>query len=145
VAVQRDVDDLAYLRDVVADVATQIAIDPGRVTVVGFSNGGMMALRAACELPDVFSRAVSVAGPLVAPCPNPLVAMHIYGTLDQLVPPRGGFSTFTGTTFPDTLTEPQRLPAGSRDDLVPFVGGHKWPTADDGVDGTGRTLDFLLG
>jgi polyhydroxybutyrate depolymerase len=56
------VDDVAYLRSLIAEVKTRRAIAAGRVYVVGHSNGGFMALRLACEASDVVDGVVSMAG-----------------------------------------------------------------------------------
>ena len=57
-------DDLEFIRDVIADFGSLIEIDQDRVFINGVSNGGMMAINAACESPDVFSAAGSVATPI---------------------------------------------------------------------------------
>ena len=46
------VDDVSFLRAVVQDMLSHIRVDPKRVFIAGSSNGGSMALRAACELPE---------------------------------------------------------------------------------------------
>ena len=51
------VDDVGYLRDVIFDVQDHALVDASRIYVVGFSNGGMMAETAACELPDIVAAA----------------------------------------------------------------------------------------
>ena len=48
-------DDVAFLTLLVADVAKAYAVDPNRVYAAGHSNGGIMALRLACEASDVFA------------------------------------------------------------------------------------------
>jgi poly(3-hydroxybutyrate) depolymerase len=58
---KRDVDDVGFLRALVASIGQRYAIDPERVFVAGFSNGGQMALRLACEAPDVYRGFVAVA------------------------------------------------------------------------------------
>jgi poly(3-hydroxybutyrate) depolymerase len=50
----------------VRDASARVCVDPRRVWVVGFSVGGMLAHRLACEAPDVVRGVVSVAG-LLAP------------------------------------------------------------------------------
>lgn len=56
------VDDVAYLTAVVDDVAARFRVDPGRVFVIGHSNGGFMTNRIACDRADRFAAAVSIAG-----------------------------------------------------------------------------------
>lgn len=56
------VDDVAYLTAVVDDMAARYRVDPGRVYVLGHSNGGFMTHRLACDRADRFAAAVSIAG-----------------------------------------------------------------------------------
>ena len=58
----RDVDDVGFIRQVVANVEGQLSIDRTRVYATGMSNGGMMAYRLACEASDVFRAVAPVAG-----------------------------------------------------------------------------------
>jgi polyhydroxybutyrate depolymerase len=53
------VDDIAFLRRVIARTTAELGIDGARVVVTGLSNGGVMATKVACELSDVV-RAVAV-------------------------------------------------------------------------------------
>ena len=56
------VDDVAYLRAVIADVSAKHRVDPKRVFVMGFSNGGFMAHRLACDAADQIAGIASMAG-----------------------------------------------------------------------------------
>lgn len=51
----RGVDDLAYVDAVLRDLASAVAVDPVRRFVAGFSNGGMMTYRLACDRPSAFA------------------------------------------------------------------------------------------
>lgn len=83
-------DDVAFARAVVADVAARVAIDPERVFATGFSQGGGMANRLACDAADVVAAAAPVAGAYVgwSRCepaqPVPIMAFH--GDRDIVVP-----------------------------------------------------------
>lgn len=46
------VDDIGFIQDVLLDVSAAATIDTGRVYLTGFSNGGGMAHRIACQLSD---------------------------------------------------------------------------------------------
>lgn len=128
--------DVAYLRAVVADTAVKTRVDPDRVFVTGFSNGGMMAWRAVCHTSRLFAAAVTVAGPLITWCPNRVQVLHIHGTGDATVPWTGG-SGFEGVVFPDSRTEPARISGGVwQSSLHP--GGHVWP-----VSGTDQMWEFF--
>ena len=48
----RGVDDVKYLRVVVEDLIQSVPADPDRIYLTGFSNGGIMTYRGACELAD---------------------------------------------------------------------------------------------
>jgi polyhydroxybutyrate depolymerase len=82
--------DVAFIREVVADAAGKVAIDPLRVYASGFSNGGGLAHRLACDASDVFAAIGTVAGSYleIAQCaaarPVPVVSFH--GTADLIVP-----------------------------------------------------------
>jgi polyhydroxybutyrate depolymerase len=79
------VDDVAFLTAVVEQVLTgQAGADPGRVFLVGYSNGGRMAYRMACEQPQLFA-AVAVFGAVNAqacPDPAPVPLLVAAGTAD---------------------------------------------------------------
>lgn len=87
------VDDVGFLRAVVADVQGRLAIDPTRVYATGMSNGGMMAYRLACEAADVFTAVAAVAGTEATPGCRPSRAvsvLHIHARDDTHVLYGGG-------------------------------------------------------
>lgn len=55
-------DDVAFIKDAIAKTKTQLNIDTKRIYATGMSNGGMLAYRLACELPDIFRAIAAVAG-----------------------------------------------------------------------------------
>jgi polyhydroxybutyrate depolymerase len=90
-----DVDDVAYLSGVIAEIQAKLAIDPHRIAVVGHSNGGFMAYRMACERADVVSSIVSLAGATYvdpADCtPSGQVSVaQVHGTADDTIRFEGG-------------------------------------------------------
>lgn len=92
-AEQHGVDDVGFIRAVVADVANAHAVDPKRIYATGISNGAMMSYRLACEASDVFAAIGPVSGGLESvPCkPAQAVAIiHIHGAKDENVPLAGG-------------------------------------------------------
>jgi poly(3-hydroxybutyrate) depolymerase len=120
-------DDVSYLVRVVQDAAVWTPVDPNRVYVVGFSNGGMMAWKALCRRPDVFAAAGSVAGSLVTGClgTNARV-IRVHGTADRTVPYYGGVG-FHDVIFPSlTWGIPLQCPTCT---IVVRLhsGGHVWP------------------
>jgi len=97
--VERDgvpVDDLAFLRAVIADLRATAAADPRRIYATGFSNGASMAFRLAASAPDLVAACAPVAGhwrerfePGPAPS-RPVPLMMLFGALDPLSPVDGG-------------------------------------------------------
>jgi polyhydroxybutyrate depolymerase len=58
----KDIDDVGFVRAVVAQVQLRLNVDATRIYATGMSNGGMLAHRLACEAADVFAGVAAVAG-----------------------------------------------------------------------------------
>jgi len=58
----KQVDDVGFVRAVLAEVQGRLNIDPRRIYATGMSNGGMLSHRLACEMADVFKGIAAVAG-----------------------------------------------------------------------------------
>lgn len=89
----KDIDDVAVLRAVVADIAQRTAIDRGRVFATGMSNGGMMAHRLACDAADLVAAVAPVAGTdATADCrpTHPVAVLHVHARDDRHVQYGGG-------------------------------------------------------
>ncbi len=84
------VDDVGFVRDLLGHLATRYDMDPSRVYATGISNGGLLAYRLACELPDVFAAVAPVAATLVGECDpsSPVSILHIHGLRDRNIPRR---------------------------------------------------------
>jgi polyhydroxybutyrate depolymerase len=87
-------DDLSFIPVLIDHLAQTYAIDPDRVYLTGTGNGGLMAYRLACALPDRFA-GVAVVGPLMwerhaDACPAdaaaPVNILIIHGTDDIFYP-----------------------------------------------------------
>ena len=91
-AAGRHVDDVSFLRDVVADVSANYAVDPQRIYAAGMSNGAMMAYRLGCEMSNILAAIAPVAGALEIDCApaQPVSAIVFHGTGDAIVPYNGG-------------------------------------------------------
>jgi polyhydroxybutyrate depolymerase len=88
-----NVDDVGFLRAVVADVKRRTAIDGQRVFAIGMSNGGMMSYRLACEAGDVIRGIMAVAGTdNTASCKpaTPVPVLHVHARNDDRVIYEGG-------------------------------------------------------
>ena len=91
-AMDRGVDDVAFIRAMVAEIDRDYGVDRSRIYATGMSNGAMMAYRLGCEAADLFAAIAPVAGALNIPCrPSDEVAVVIFhGTADEHVPYGGG-------------------------------------------------------
>jgi polyhydroxybutyrate depolymerase len=87
------VDDVAFTAAIIGQLEVEGVVDGSRVFLVGASNGGMMAMRAAC---DLAGRITGIA-PVVANQPadwrceaKNIPALFIHGTDDEYMPFAGG-------------------------------------------------------
>ncbi len=81
-------DDVGFIRAVLAEVETHLNVDAKRVYAAGFSNGGFMSERLACDASDVFAAIVDGSGGIVTSCkPQKHVAvLEFHGNKDRIVP-----------------------------------------------------------
>lgn len=89
-----NVDDVGFVRAVLADVQSRLIIDQTRIFATGMSNGGMFSYRLACEMADTFRAIASVAGtdgtgPSCRPS-QPIAVLHIHALDDDRVLFNGG-------------------------------------------------------
>jgi len=92
-AMQRRIDEAAFVAALLDDLGASFAIDRSRVYATGISNGGMMAYLSACALAERFAAIAVVAGELTLPdCrpTRPVSVLVIHGTADQNLPFDGG-------------------------------------------------------
>jgi polyhydroxybutyrate depolymerase len=83
------IDDVGYLDRLLNELIATTPVDPDRVTMVGHSNGAMMAQRYACERADRLAAVVSISGSLTANrCEpsRPLPMLEVHATADVEVP-----------------------------------------------------------
>jgi polyhydroxybutyrate depolymerase len=90
-----DVDDVAYLTDLIDEIQSTLSIDPKRIALVGHSNGGFMSYRMACERADRVAAIVSLAGATYADpsdcAPSePVSVVQIHGRFDDTILYEGG-------------------------------------------------------
>lgn len=85
------VDDVAYLREILAELAMHYNVDADRVYLVGHSNGGFMSYRMACDASDVITAIASLAGATwtdAGRCGDPerpVSVLQIHGTNDATI------------------------------------------------------------
>jgi len=92
-AMKQRVDDVGYLRALIAHLKQTLPVDPRRVYLTGMSNGAMMAHRAGIALADQVAAIAPVVGTLFGDEPRavaPVSLLAINGALDHNVPPAGG-------------------------------------------------------
>ncbi|MBN2160106.1 MAG: dienelactone hydrolase family protein [Spirochaetes bacterium] len=94
-AFKMNVNDVAFISRLVSLVVLQYHVDPKRVYIAGFSNGGMMALRLGIELSGRLAAVASVGGTLprhvaMMTPREPVPVLLIHGSDDPTVPWTGG-------------------------------------------------------
>lgn len=137
-AAVHEVDDVAFLEDVVADLRARGA---GRVSVVGFSNGGMMAYRFACARPELVDTVGVLSGTLEVPsCGGPIRALHLHGTRDTAVPFEGAPWSQRLSAYLRPVPTIAGAAPGSSITVRPLEGyPHRWTVPGDPVD---ASLEF---
>jgi polyhydroxybutyrate depolymerase len=87
-ACKDDIDDVAYVDALLAEVRRAVHVDDARIYATGISNGGAMSHRLACDRADVFAAIAAVAGanqadasPGCAPV-RPIPVLQVHGTED---------------------------------------------------------------
>lgn len=125
-------DDVGFLMALADTLHAWYGTDNNRIYAAGFSNGGFMAFRLACEVPNRIAAIATVAGnmatALQANCqPSRAVpVLHIHGTSDFIVPYNGssGFLSVEAglqhwrninqcPTEPEIVNLPDLVPEGS--------------------------------
>jgi polyhydroxybutyrate depolymerase len=95
-ALRKQVDDLAFVRAMLTDIATVAPIDSKRIYATGMSNGAIFSQYLAAKMSDKFAAIAPVAGGIADPFnkefapANPVSVLAINGTRDPLVPYAGG-------------------------------------------------------
>lgn len=152
------VDDVTFVDQVIAGASAFHPIDPDRVHLLGFSSGGMMAYRYACERSERVSSIAVAESTMVTPTCRPTHPVAVYaieGGLDRRVPLLGCANAQPGTAcarveigpnLPPVFSTLQRwlvldkvaCPAFVGRPIFTFLphGRHLFPTvADSGFDG----------
>lgn len=101
----QNIDDVSYIRQLIALFVQRHNIDPNKVFVTGHSNGGHMAYRLALEAPQLV-RAVAAIGANLPVDENlgcdkselPIAVAIFNGTEDPINPYEGGFVSIGGNT-----------------------------------------------
>ncbi len=106
-------DHVSMVSQLITELIGSGSVDPAEVYVIGFSNGGFMAHRLACELGRAIAGAGSIAGAapgaeLDCRAEGPTAILEVHGTADDVVSYDGGTvfgesSTPTHGSARDTL------------------------------------------
>jgi polyhydroxybutyrate depolymerase len=145
---ERNVNDVGFVAQVVTHVFRQVSIDRERIYAAGVSDGGMMALRLACDLPDLFRGVAAVGGAVsTAHCTpgKPVSVLQFHARNDPRVPLAAARATAVRWAELNGCSSTPRLvleKAGAyceawtycrRQTMVQMcvtdTGGHSWPGA----------------
>jgi|LakMenE18May11ns_1017448.scaffolds.fasta_scaffold9914272_2 polyhydroxybutyrate depolymerase len=166
-------DDVGYIGALRDTLIAQFSIDTTRIYATGFSAGGYMSHKLACESPKCFAAIASVSGTInngaVDDCApqHTLGVLQIHGTSDLIVSYNG--SLFSGLGVQDVLdlwsanqsctTPPTITPFNATVELQVYApcngnasvvhykidgGGHTWPTGAT-FSATNVIWDFFQG
>ncbi|QHS08927.1 PHB depolymerase family esterase [Sinimarinibacterium sp. NLF-5-8] len=163
---EKKVNDVAFIKNVIADAKTKAHVDSSRIYGAGFSNGAMMVHRIACDAPGTFTAIAAVAGGIMLDCNTRqgTPALLIQGRDDPRIPWDGG--DFKGNFRPsiaaivknlgqrngcnatevnvteDDVASCKRLMGCTNGNTVEWCGlkgvGHQWPGGE-------TVLKILLG
>ncbi len=120
-------DDTAFILALIDELSEHLNIDAERIYGGGLSNGGFMAQRLACEVPESFSAIASVMAPgfggMLQICDGqaPIPFMLIHGTADPIV-------SWDGDSISDG--EREILLTASAPDTLGFWAGHNGCSED---------------
>ena len=149
------VDDVLFVSDMIDKLTEEYRIDQKRIYAIGFSNGGFLSNRLACELSNriaaialVASADVTFPGSCDPSFPVPIIAFH--GTADPRIPynsaiatifdwvDRNGCSDKTEIYYQEGDVECVAYKACYKNADFVFCtiagGGHNWPGAVDLID-----------
>ena len=142
-----NVDELAFVREILKDLGTVASLDTKSIYAVGFSNGGVLLYRLACEMSDTIAAIAPVSGLLAdSPCQpqQPVSVIHVHGTADPLIDIAGAEQSIEtwaqldgctgsahveklGTVITHAVHDSCR--AGTAIELYTISGGkHEWPS-----------------
>jgi len=103
----QNVNDVAFIDAVITDVTTRYPVDPAKIAVGGFSNGGLMTYRYMCERSARVHTFVVASGVPVAPfcsLPAGVSLLDMHGMADLIVPWLGtSSSSYSAAGFPAVL------------------------------------------
>jgi polyhydroxybutyrate depolymerase len=158
---QEGVDDVQFVRDMVAAISAEYCIDPARIYATGMSNGGFMSNRLGCDAADLIAAVAPVASFLgltgCAPS-RPIPILMFNGTDDALVPYAAAAGSYSAWGELNGCSgEPEQTFANGDSSCVTYPecadgatttfctvdgGGHTWP-GGIAIPGLGHTTTDL--
>ena len=130
-AYDNKVDDVGFVRALIAALRAAYPVDPDRIYATGMSNGAMLTHRLAAELSNLFAAVAPVAGTIggtfeaisyVIPQPQrPVPVLMIHGKLDENVPYLGGVGAASQITNRADLSVAESVAFWTRNNRCPPV------------------------
>jgi len=140
----KHIDDVGFIRAVIADLAKRTPIDRSRIYATGLSNGSMMSYRMAAEAPDVVVAIAGVSGSMVLAQFHPTLPvpiMHFHSVDD----PRALYNGGLGPPFPMTATRAFHPPVEQQlAKWIAFDGCPSTPKVEKRLAGDGTTAVKLV-
>jgi polyhydroxybutyrate depolymerase len=156
-AAKKGLPDVAFVTSVLSDALRRLPVDPSRVYLVGYSNGGKLAYSLSCRHPTMFAALATYGSAPLAACPigtSPTPFLIAVGEKDPILPYNGAPKAHPPTPSirtalawlraqdgctgaPTAVTTRQllqqdwtRCKAGSEVQSVVYIEvGHNWPGA----------------
>jgi len=132
-----DVDDVGFIRALIAEVQDRTWVNPRRIYATGMSNGGMMSHRLGCEASDLIAAIAPVAGASMPGAGGACMTgrgvpvLHFHGRADDVAP---------YATVPGPIAEWRRLNGCEGAPEVTYDEGdtvcETYADCDDGVEVT---------
>jgi polyhydroxybutyrate depolymerase len=147
-ALAQGVDDVGFMKALLAELQTQLCVDESRVYASGLSNGGALSHRLGCDAADVFAAVAPVAYPIafipMSKCSpsRPIAVMHSHGTNDGTVSYNGSFGV---PSAPESFAEWADIDGCSGSPVETYSKGNShcdtYQSCEDGVEVTLCTID----
>ena len=108
-AQKNNIDDVGFVRSLLADAGNLFSIDQNRIFATGLSNGALMSYMLASFMPDRIAAIAPIAAilpPQSDSAAKPVPIMHFHGLLDDRAPYKGGVGvhSIANTEFPGVRT-----------------------------------------
>ena len=146
------VDDLQFIRDLVAHLQDELTLNPDKVFATGMSNGADMSYLLACQASDIFRAVAPIAGVMMKETfdtcspSRPLPLFEVHGTNDEVSLFNGDMENSGGWgPYPDlpatiafwvelnglTLKQSSNLPNSAANDTSHIVFDRYWSETQD--------------